>query len=69
MGDYPGSEPLLIKAKVCFFDWSLIKEEDLKVVPIMHAAVNEEIKARFKDSEQTTKSFTVSPDNLSNYII
>ena len=32
-----------------------VREEDLKVVPVMHAAVNEEIKARFdvpKDADE-----------------
>ena len=46
-----------------------IKEEDLKVIPIMHAAVNEEIKAKFEDSEQNSKSFAVNPDKLSDYMI
>ena len=31
-----------------------IKEKDLKLIPVMHAAVNEEIKARF---EESAKSF------------
>lgn len=34
-----------------------MKEKDLKVVPIMHAAVNEEIKARFEHSGENTKAF------------
>jgi len=34
-----------------------VKEEDLKVVPIMNAAINEEIKARFDALKETDKSF------------
>lgn len=45
-----------------------IKEEDLKVVPIMNAAINEEIKARFEDSGKTVKSFAYG-DSLSDYMV
>ena len=45
-----------------------IKEEDLKLIPIMEAAVNEEIKARFEDSEEAIKSFS-DESNLSNYMV
>lgn len=40
-----------------------MKEKDLKVVPIMHAAVNEEIKARFEASERMDKSFADKSDD------
>lgn len=46
-----------------------IKEEDLKLVPIMNAAVNEEIKARFEDSEKTAKIFAGNSDDLSDYMV
>ena len=46
-----------------------IKEEDLKVVPVMHAAVNEEIKARFEDSEKGSKGLTDKPDDMSDYMV
>ena len=46
-----------------------VKEKDLKLIPVMHAAANEEIKAKFEDSEQNSKSFAVNPDKLSDYMI
>ena len=46
-----------------------IKEEDMKVVPILHAIVNEQIKARFEKGMDTAKSFAENPDNLSDYMI
>lgn len=44
-----------------------IEEKDLKVVPIMNAAINEEIKARFKDPGEDAKSFA-NESNLSDYM-
>ena len=46
-----------------------IKEEDLKLVPIMNAAVNEEIKAQFERSESAAKGLEKKSDNLSDYLI
>ena len=46
-----------------------VKEEDMKVVPILHAIVNEQIKARFEKGMDTAKSFAENPDNLSDYMI
>ena len=46
-----------------------IKEEDLKVIPVMYAAVNEEIKARFEEAEKKAKGFTDTLDDLSEYMI
>jgi len=46
-----------------------IMEEDMKVIPVMYAAVNEEIKAR---SEQADKNRDLSSDtveDLSGYIV
>ena len=46
-----------------------VKEEDLKVIPVMYAAVNEEIKARFEEAEKHAKGFTDTLDDLSEYMI
>lgn len=46
-----------------------VNEEDLKVIPVMDAAVNEEIKARFEDDEKVAKISAVKPDDLSDYMI
>ena len=46
-----------------------VKEEDLKVTPVMYAAVNEEIKARFEEAEKHAKGFADNPDALSEYMI
>lgn len=45
-----------------------IKEEDLKLVPIMNAAVNEDIKAQFERSESAAKDLEKVED-LSDYLI
>ena len=42
-----------------------IKEEDLKVIPVMYAAVNEEIKARFEEAEKHAKGISDKLDALS----
>ena len=46
-----------------------IKEEDLKLIPVMHAIVNEQIKAQFENSGDTVKEFADKPDDLSGYLI
>ena len=46
-----------------------IKEEDLEVVRILDARVNEQIKAQFEKEADQTKSFAEIPDDLSNYRI
>ena len=46
-----------------------VEEEDLKVIPVMYAAVNEEIKARFEEAEKKAKGFTDTLDDLSEYMI
>ena len=46
-----------------------VKEEDLKVIPVMYAAVNEEIKARFEEAEKNAKSFSNKTDELSDDMI
>ena len=46
-----------------------IKEEDLKVIPVMNAIVNERIKAQFETETSSVKSFDVGCDDLSGYVI
>ena len=46
-----------------------IKEEDLEVVRILDARVNEQIKAQFEKEADQTKSFAEIPDDFSNYRI
>ena len=45
-----------------------IKEEDLRIVEILDAQMNEQIKARFEKSDGSTKNYT-NPDDLSGYMI
>lgn len=45
-----------------------IKEEDLRIVEILDAQMNEQIKARFEKSDGSTKKHT-NPDDLSGYMI
>ena len=46
-----------------------IKEDDLKIISAMNAAVNEEIKAQFERSESAAKGLEKKSDNLSDYLI
>ena len=46
-----------------------ISEDDLKIITIMDARVNERIKAQREDSGNYSKSLTDMPDDLSGYII
>ena len=47
-----------------------INAEDLRLLPDgMDARVNEQIKAQFEDSENTTKVFTNKSDDISGYLI
>lgn len=46
-----------------------VKEKDLKLIPVMHAVVNEQIKAQHDNSANASKSFDVTPDDLSGYMI
>ena len=46
-----------------------IKEEDLRIVEILDAQMNEQIKAKFESSENTTKTFADTPDDISGYLI
>ncbi len=41
----------------------------MKVIPVMYAAVNEEIKARFEEAEKSAKGVTDTLDDLSEYMI
>ena len=46
-----------------------IKEEDLKLIPVMNAIVNEHIKAQYEKVESSTKAFDVGSDDISGYMI
>lgn len=47
-----------------------INEEDLRLLPDgMDAKINEQIKAKFENSENTTKTFTDTPNDISGYLI
>ena len=46
-----------------------ISEDDLKIIPVMDARVNERIKAQHEDSGNSSKSLTDMPDDLSGYLI
>ena len=46
-----------------------ISEDDLKIIPVMDARVNERIKAQHEDSGDSSKSLTDMPDDLSGYLI
>lgn len=46
-----------------------IKEEDLKVIPVMNAIVNEQIKAQFDADAFSLKSSDMSDDDLSSYMV
>ena len=46
-----------------------IREEDLKVIPVMYAIVNEQIKAQFEEAEKDSKAFSDAPEVLSEYMI
>lgn len=43
-----------------------IREEDLKVIPVMHAIINEQIKAKFDQLDQGTAS---AGDGISDFLI
>lgn len=46
-----------------------IKEEDLRIVEILDAQMNEQIKAMFDNPEGAAKAFTDTPDDISGYLI
>lgn len=46
-----------------------MKEEDLKLIPVMSPDVNEQIKAQFEKEADQTRSFAEKLDDLSNYRI
>ena len=41
-----------------------IKEEDLRIVEILDAQMNEQIKAKFEKSENSAKMFSDTPDDI-----
>ena len=46
-----------------------IKEEDLKLIPVMNVIVNEQIKAQYEKVESSTKAFNLATDDISGYMI
>ena len=46
-----------------------INEEDLRIVEILDAQMNEQIKAKFEKSENSAKMFSDTPDDISGYLI
>ena len=46
-----------------------IKEEDLKLIPVMDPKVNERIKAQYEESESSAKAFDVGTDDISGYMV
>jgi len=46
-----------------------IMEEDMKLIPVMYAAVNEEIKARFEEAGENQNAFADEPDDLAGYMV
>ena len=46
-----------------------IQEEDLKLIPVMHPIINEQIKAQFEEAKRAAKLFVENPDDLSDYMI
>lgn len=46
-----------------------IKEEDLKRITVMNAAVNEQIKAQYEHSGDAAKVLAENPEDISRYLI
>ena len=46
-----------------------IKEEDLRIVEILDAHMNEQIKAKFDSSQDTAKAFANTPEDISGYLV
>ena len=46
-----------------------VKEEDLKLVKILDAKANEQIKEQFDNTNETTKGFSGKSDGISGYMI
>ena len=46
-----------------------VKEKDLKLIPVMHATVNEQIKSQFENPTDVAKGFTEKSDDLDGYLI
>lgn len=46
-----------------------IKEEDLKLIPVMNAIVNEQIKTQYGEPDSSAKAFDIGSDDLSGYMI
>ena len=46
-----------------------VKEEDLRIIDVMHASVNESIKARFDEAASPAKDSDFYDNDLSEYLI
>ena len=46
-----------------------VKENDMKLIPAMYAAVNERIKTQFENNRDVKKEYGDSDDDLSGYLI
>ena len=46
-----------------------IKEEDLNIIPVMDARINERIKEQFESTEKSAKAMPKDPEDLSGYLI
>ena len=46
-----------------------VKENDMKLIPAMYAAVNERIKAQFENNRDVKKEYGDSDDDVSGYLI
>ena len=46
-----------------------VKEKDLKLIPVMHAAINEQIKAQFENTTAAAKAFADKSNDLGGYLV
>ena len=46
-----------------------VKEEDMRIIDVMHASVNESIKARFDEADSPAKDSDFDDNDLSEYLI
>lgn len=46
-----------------------VKEEDLMIIDVMHAGVNEGIKARFDEMDSPVKDADINDNDFSEYLI
>ena len=46
-----------------------VKEEDMRIIDVMHASVNESIKARFDEADSPARDSDFYDNDLSEYLI